>query len=84
MLLDYIPVVKDQIYKGDIYIIENYNSLMQKLLKYALDEKDVDLKPYFYATLRRLVDKTTFNFRMEYEVATNNKQFARIDLLRAI
>ncbi|EAS03936.2 kinase domain protein (macronuclear) [Tetrahymena thermophila SB210] len=84
LLLEYIPTVADQPYLGDKHIFENYTAFIQKMIKYALDEKDVEIKAYYLATLKKLVNKTTFNFRMEYESAISNKQFARIDLLKVL
>lgn len=73
LLLDYIPQKKDMLYVGEKHIIDDFDVLVQKLLKYALDEKDVDLKKLFNEILRKLVVKTTFNFRMEYEAAISRK-----------
>lgn len=69
---------------GEIHIIDNYTGFIQKLIKYALDEKDIEIKPYYLATLKKLLDKTSFNFRIEFESANSNKQFSRVELLRTL
>lgn len=73
LLLEYIPTVKNTLYVGEKHIYEDYSGLVDKLVKYTVNERDNDIKPFYYATLKKLVDKTTFNFRMEYESAISHK-----------
>lgn len=84
MLLQFVPSTKDRVYSGEKHIIQDYSGFVSKIVKYTLDEKDVELKPYYLAILKRMVDRTTYNFRMEFETAQSNKQYARVDLLRAV
>lgn len=62
-LLNLIPSQKQNIYyRGDEDILEDYPDFLEKLLKYIVNEKDLEMKKKYSKLLQKLLDKTYYNF----------------------
>lgn len=47
-LVDLIPKLENGYFKGSEEIIEKYSEFLDKIVKYAIDEKDIDMRENFF------------------------------------
>lgn len=72
-MVDLIPSFPATYFMGREDLIEDYPALTSKLIKYAIDEKDNELKQQYIQILQKLSQKTPYNFKMEIETADMHK-----------
>lgn len=83
-LADLIPSANIEYFMGREDIIIDYPKFLNKLIKYGVDEKDVELKQWYVKILQKLSQRTPYNFKMEVETADLHKQFARLEFLNKV
>lgn len=83
-LVKCFPSHINDLYKGEEYYYMNYDGLLNKLLKLAIDCQDVESKENLIKCLKILCRKTPMNFRILIQAASYNKQHSRLELLQKI
>lgn len=83
-LLTCLPTFKNELYKGDDINYPDYDLLVNKLMKSAIDSSDSECKEFFNRMLKLLWDKTPMNFQIYLQAADYHKQHARLELLTKI
>ena len=61
-----------------------YPSLLQKVFKYALDEKDMETRQRYSQLLMKMCKKLRPWFELELKLSTEQSRFARANLLKNI
>lgn len=78
------PFVSGELFKGEKNYYENYDSLLNKLVKHAIDSQDLECKEYLMKCLKELWIRTPLNFKILLQSADYNKQYSRIEMLQKI
>jgi len=83
-LLNCIDAHKEELFKGDDANYPDYDELLNKLIKLAIDSQDSECKEYLMKCLRILSKKTPLNLKILMQAADYNKQHSRVDLISKI
>lgn len=83
-LVKCFPFISNELFKGGKNYYENYDSLLNKLVKHAIDSQDLECKEYLMKCLKELWMRTPLNFKMLLQSADYNKQYSRIEMLQKI
>ena len=83
-LFQCMPDYKDQLYKGDEINYDDYDKLINKIIKLAIDAQDNECKEYLMKSLKILWNKTPLNFKIQIQAADYNKQHSRLELLSKV
>ena len=62
----------------------NYPSLLEKIFKYALDEKDMETRNKYSELLSQLCGKLRPWFELELRLSEEKSRFARANMLRSV
>ena len=83
-LLKCITANAEELFKGDDANYPDYDELLNKLIKLAIDSQDSECKEYLIKCLRILSKKTPLNMKIQMQAADYNKQHSRVDLISKI
>lgn len=50
-LVELIPSYPENYFRGSSYIVEDYEKFLNKIIKYYVDEKDLEQKNYYFKIL---------------------------------
>ncbi|KAM3145249.1 hypothetical protein pb186bvf_002577 [Paramecium bursaria] len=74
----------EELFIGSIYTIPDFPAYLRLLIKYAIEEKDLQTQDLYVIQLRELQKRTPYNFQIELEQAKNSNQLTRIQFLQNI
>ena len=78
------PNIDNTFYEGEEKIYPKFKYLIETLLKYYIDEKDVDFQQKFFNILGVLFKKTPQNFIYELDLAKFNQQLKRVEVIQNV
>jgi hypothetical protein len=65
-------------------IYPEYNELFEKLIKYSIDEKDIELKQKFVEFLKKAAKKMRPWFELELKMCVESEKFIKAQFLKDI